>query len=354
MQKEFDYADKIVRSLCELYHFHLVNIIPAGNSVVAQIKTAEKKEYALKVFLPVMFPQSKKLVSCGCVGFLPDSCDKFTVTFYNQGKKRSRSNYEVSLPQFWDLSFICENAVHERLKTLPCLDSIFVPCSTIFGPGIRATIGKWCEGGNLRNFAISKRWKETSWKIREAIIWNIVQQMLKAMELIWGIGIIHGDLKPENILVENETITDTSRIMICDFGNASDVKKPALMKHSTTTFYYPPNKSDLDFVDKTTDIWSMGVTAFELLTGDYFFPYKRQTSRRDIGEKKDLVSRRFGKKFLDCANDNHFIGDGNGDCPCKLQKTPEWFRDIESFLTMKPLLEFLKRSLSLCESHRIS
>jgi serine/threonine protein kinase len=78
-------------------------------------------------------------------------------------------------------------------------------------------------------------------------------------------GIIHRDIKPANIM-----IMPSGQVKIMDFGLAKQAGTADLTRTTAilgTIAYMSPEQARGDKVDARTDIWSLGCTMFEMLTG---------------------------------------------------------------------------------------
>jgi DNA helicase-2/ATP-dependent DNA helicase PcrA len=91
---------------------------------------------------------------------------------------------------------------------------------------------------------------------------RMMLQMIDAIEYAHSMSVLHRDLKPENVL-----IADDGTIKITDFGLARFIKSGTLAASTAgTPIYMAPEAWFGEFTEKS-DIWSLGVIFYELLTG---------------------------------------------------------------------------------------
>jgi len=101
-------------------------------------------------------------------------------------------------------------------------------------------------------------------KIDQAI--DIVIQIADGLSKAYGKEIIHRDIKPANIFM-----TEGGVVKILDFGLAKVTGQTQLTQMGTTVgtvAYISPEQARGEKVDHRTDIWSLGVVLYEMLTGE--------------------------------------------------------------------------------------
>jgi serine/threonine protein kinase len=119
---------------------------------------------------------------------------------------------------------------------------------------------EWCEGKLLRQILSEGR-------LSQARALRIALKVLDALDYIHQQGVVHRDLKPENIMVD-----DQDNVKLIDFGIAGDAAARRLTYANFTATlgtadYISPEQVKGKRGDGRSDIYSMGVILYEMLTG---------------------------------------------------------------------------------------
>jgi serine/threonine protein kinase len=114
--------------------------------------------------------------------------------------------------------------------------------------------------------------------LRISEILRLLSQMTAGVQAIHDAGIVHRDLKPENILLTND-----GSVKIGDFGIARKTDGPKLTEHGGvvgTLEYVSPEYMLKSQVDWRSDIYAIGVLAYELIAGEP--PFKGDSAYASI------------------------------------------------------------------------
>lgn len=140
-------------------------------------------------------------------------------------------------------------------------------------------IMEYAQGNSLDKYI-----QKTTGPIPEAKARFFFSQILNGFAYAHNRGVIHRDIKPSNILITNE-----ADVKILDFGIAKILKEDRTAITRTgarlgTILYMSPEQVEGRPIDKRTDIYSLGVTLWEMLTGQS--PYSDQNySEYEIYQK---------------------------------------------------------------------
>ncbi|XP_072047878.1 myosin light chain kinase, smooth muscle-like [Amphiura filiformis] len=168
---------------------------------------------------------------------------------------------------------------------------------------------EYVSGGELFDRVISDEFELT-----EKEVTFFMRQICEGVKFMHTQKVLHLDMKPENILCIRK---NSNKIKIIDFGLAQ-IYKPGLSVSCGTPEFYAPEIVTYDPVAYTTDMWSVGVICYILLSG--FSP---------------------------------FVGDDEGETLSNIQEG-EWDFDDECFDEISdPAKDFIENLLTLEQDERL-
>ncbi len=95
---------------------------------------------------------------------------------------------------------------------------------------------------------------------------RVVRDVASALSYAHARGVVHRDVKPENIFIED----GTGRALLADFGIARSDEHDSMTLTGTalgTPFYMSPEQVEGGTLDGRSDLYSLGLVAWEMLTG---------------------------------------------------------------------------------------
>jgi eukaryotic-like serine/threonine-protein kinase len=133
--------------------------------------------------------------------------------------------------------------------------------------GIYYMVMEYVRGRSVRELL------NASGRLAPAQAADIIRQTLAALEHAHAKGIVHRDLKPENILITTDGV-----VKLTDLGLArafADAKNTRAGVVTGTVQYLAPEQIRGEPADPRSDLYSLGIVAYELLTGE--LPYTGET-----------------------------------------------------------------------------
>ena len=192
-------------------------------------------------------------------------------------------------------------------------------------------------------------------KIKPEAALAIVYQISLGLKYAHDKGIIHRDIKPDNILISKE-----GEVKIVDFGiatalegNESDLTKTGAVM-GTPAYMSPEQLTDSKNVDRQTDIYSLGVALYQMLTGtkpfaSNFAAETIQSIRKGRYKKPSKLNpaipaycRRLVKKMMHCRKRKRIRDLG--------ETADELSRKLKLEKTGRSIYEYLSSYLSASDS----
>jgi len=134
--------------------------------------------------------------------------------------------------------------------------------------GMKFISMEFVDGQDLRSLILERN------KLSPEESVEIIIQVCRALEAIHAVGVIHRDLKPQNIMQDTN-----GRILVMDFGMARTIESDGMTQTGAlvgTMEYMSPEQALAKELDHRSDIFSLGLILYELLTG--VMPFKAESA----------------------------------------------------------------------------
>lgn len=148
--------------------------------------------------------------------------------------------------------------------------------------GAEYIVMELCEGVTLKDYLRKKHhlsWQETVY---------FAQQVARALDHAHSRGIIHQDIKPQNIMLLRDGTAKVMDFGIASFANSQETRK--VSEAIGSVHYISPEQAKGIKVDYRTDLYSLGVVMYEMLTGT--LPFRGETAVAVIMQHMNTVPPR--------------------------------------------------------------
>ena len=151
--------------------------------------------------------------------------------------------------------------------------------------GLYYIVMELVEGITLKDY-IQKKGRLTAKEVT-----SIAVQVCSAIEMAHSHNIVHRDIKPQNIIISKD-----GKVKVTDFGIAKATSSNTISTNVMGSVHYTsPEQARGGFSDAKSDIYSLGITMYEMITGELPFDGDSTVSialkhlQEDIVEPSEIV-----------------------------------------------------------------
>lgn len=166
-------------------------------------------------------------------------------------------------------------------------------------------------------------------RVQEAV--RIMRQLVSAIANAHHNGIVHRDIKPQNILMDSE-----GNVKITDFGIAMALSATAHTKTNSvigTVHYLSPEQARGGMATKKSDIYSLGIVFYELLTGELPFSAETAVAIALKHLQEETPSVRLAHPGIPQSVENVILKATAKDASYRYQSADEMYDDLLTVLT---------------------
>lgn len=186
--------------------------------------------------------------------------------------------------------------------------------------GIYYIVMEYIKGETLKDYIKSMGSLDEQETIR------ISRQIAEALKHAHSNKIVHRDIKPHNILLTSDGI-----VKVADFGIARASTSSTINNTSNvigSVHYFSPEQARGGYVDEKSDIYSLGIVMYEMITGSLPFDADNHISvaMKQIQEKPILPSNKLNNKKISQSLEDIIM-------KCLEKNQSYRFQNIEEYLT---------------------
>ena len=192
-----------------------------------------------------------------------------------------------------------------------------------FSEKIQYIVMEYIEGITLKDYIDSER--VLNWK--DAV--HFIIQILRALQHAHMRGIVHRDIKPQNIMLLMD-----GTIKVMDFGIAKfarDESRTATDQAIGTVHYISPEQARGDVTDAKSDLYSVGVMFYEMLTGRKPFDTDNPVSIAVMHMQNAAVRPRDINPNIPSGLEEIIMHAMEKDANKRYQTAADMIRDLEAF-----------------------
>ncbi len=207
----------------------------------------------------------------------------------------------------------------------------------IYNDDVPAIVMEYIDGITLKEYIE----REGILKWKEALHYTV--QVLRALQHAHDKGIVHRDIKPQNIMLLMD-----GTIKVMDFGIARFARfetKTISGKVVGSVHYISPEQACGDVTDQKTDIYSVGVMLFEMLTGRLPFEADAAVSVAMMQVSKTPTRPREINDTIPEGLEEVILKAMQKDTKSRYQSAAEMLRDIDEF-KKNPSIQFSYKYLN--------
>lgn len=148
---------------------------------------------------------------------------------------------------------------------------------------------EYCQGGSVADYM-----EANGGRLAPSVAMPIMLQALEGLAFAHSKGVVHRDLKPQNILLSGTFAQPTTKL--ADMGLAKNFDKAGFSGMTVTgafagTPVFMPKEqlTNFKYVKPVTDVWSMGATFYNMLSGDTPRDFPRGCDQIEVVLRGEIV-----------------------------------------------------------------